>query len=238
MTLLLMTQNYFPTHETLKLMEELDQLASEKEWDVANHQIVYEFKEMGKLRVRLPINLSLEDLREIEGFQFVIILLESGLASVGFFEEENLLEHKVFRAYMVRKKQGKSQIKYLNTKGKSRAGSRVRLASTLQFFEEINIRLGKIFDTYRVDRICFSGTKSIIPYFFGGSVSPPFRKGDPRIFKVPLYIPSSNYEQLLRTHQLLMMGELRYSTEFEHFITEILKSKSHSKGEGPEEEDW
>ena len=37
------------------------------------------------------------------------------------FEGEELIEHKVFKTYMVRKKQGKSQIKHLKSKGKSKS---------------------------------------------------------------------------------------------------------------------
>ncbi|MEO1451203.1 MAG: hypothetical protein AAFV07_16855 [Bacteroidota bacterium] len=42
---------------------------------------------------------------------------------------------------MKRHKRGKAQISYLNTRGKSKAGSRIRLANTVAFFEEINERL-------------------------------------------------------------------------------------------------
>ena len=40
---------------------------------------------------------------------------------------------------MVRKKQGKAQLKYLSSKGKSRAGSRIRLAQTEKFLTEIGV---------------------------------------------------------------------------------------------------
>ena len=49
---------------------------------------------------------------------------------------------------MVRKKRGVSQIKHLKTKGKSRAGSRVRLAETEEFFENINGRLQDYFEEH------------------------------------------------------------------------------------------
>ncbi len=90
---------------------------------------------------RLPIVLPRPDERSapvFENVHYVILLIQSGSCAMGYFEDGFNLEHKVFRSYMVRKKQGKSQIKYLKTKGKSRAGSRVRLAETLEFFENIN----------------------------------------------------------------------------------------------------
>jgi hypothetical protein len=233
-----MQHQLFSLPETLQYIHGLDQLAKKKEVEAHKHQIIYEFTDGGKIWVRLPINLTINSHEPVEGFQYIVILVESGLASVGYFEENQLLDHKVFRAYMVRKKQGKSQVKYLNTKGKSRAGSRVRLASTLQFFEEINTRLVQIFDTYRVDKICLSCSKTLIPYFYGGGTPPPFMKNDPRILKIPYHVPSSNYDQLLRIHQLLRHGEFKYLTDFEQHILINLKNKINRKDMPMDEDDW
>ena len=93
------------------------------------------------------------DLLAQDFINYVLILIKAGMASVAFFDNGNMADHKVFRAYMVRKKQGKSQLKYLKTKGKSRAGSRVRLAESEAFFSSINERVNSYFENYRVDLI-------------------------------------------------------------------------------------
>ncbi len=233
-----MHNQFLAPKETLQYLDELNRLAKSKTIETNKHQIIYEFAGGGKIWVRLPVNLALDSLQPIDGFQFIIILIESGLGSVGFFEEDQLMDHKVFRAYMVRKKQGKSQIKHLNTKGKSRAGSRVRLASTLQFFEEINTRLLQIFTTYRIDKVCLSCSKTLIPYFYGGSIVPPFKKNDPRLLKVPYHIPSSNYDQLLRIHQLLKLGDFKYMSDFEDNILNDIKHKFNKVDHPKDEDNW
>lgn len=169
---------------------------------------------------------------------YVLVLIRSGIASVGYFEDGENMDHKVFRAYMVRKKQGKSQIKYLKTKGKSRAGSRVRLAETLVFFEEINQKLNAYFNAFRVDRIGLSCPKTLIPFVFGSKIPTPFRKDDPRILNIPKHIHHPSYEALLEINRYLLMGELKYGETgidlFENFIQAVTE-----KIDPPEEdEDW
>ncbi|MEL7006131.1 MAG: hypothetical protein AAFN93_25900, partial [Bacteroidota bacterium] len=94
-----------------------------------------------EVQIRLPLSY-----RSTEGDQlpvkdevnYVLLLIQAGSAALGFFENDINLDHKVFKSYMVRKKQGKSQLKYLNAKGKSRAGSRVRLANTIDILKKFN----------------------------------------------------------------------------------------------------
>ncbi|MBI3143197.1 MAG: hypothetical protein HYZ16_10250 [Bacteroidetes bacterium] len=70
-----------------------------------------------------------------------VLLVRAGEAALGWVIQGKLMKYKVVRKYMVRKKQGKAQVSHLKTKGKSRAGSRIRLAQTEAFFEEINHKL-------------------------------------------------------------------------------------------------
>ena len=105
---------------------------------------------------------------------------------------------------MSRKKQGFSQIKYLNKKGKSRAGSRVRLASTLEFFEDINAKLTALLEEHTVERIALNITPGLIPYLHQSKVPCPFEKQDIRLYKIPLHIPQSNYTNLYGVIKKLM----------------------------------
>jgi hypothetical protein len=164
------------------------------------------------LYFRLPLTKTFDDqtnsLVNSELENYVLIMIRAGIASVGLFEHFQNTDHRVFRAYMVRKKQGKSQIKYLKTKGKSRAGSRVRLAETLEFFNEINERLNRYFTDHRIDRIGIACSETLLPYIFTAKTIPPFEKKDPRIFKIPKHIQNPTFESLLETNSFLLQGEL------------------------------
>jgi hypothetical protein len=79
--------------------------------------------------------------------QYTVLLMESGRAAIGLFHNGKIIDHKNIRKYMVRKKQGKSQLNHLKTKGKSRYGSRLRLRESEAFFDEITERLNS--DIYK-----------------------------------------------------------------------------------------
>lgn len=173
-----------------------------------------------KFRLRLPYFMDFDEVSgsvvEASIFNILIILIKAGIGSVGFFENGEISSHKVFRAYMVRKKQGKSQIKYLKTKGKSRAGSRVRLHQTLEFFENINIRVNELMERHHVDRVAISCSKTLWPYFFGGDVKPSFGKDDRRLMRVPIHIPNAAHRYLVKTHHHLSSCRILASPEVLH----------------------
>lgn len=148
--------------------------------------------------IRLPLHFILDPQLNILSESAVVLYLsiESGNAALQVMEGELCAYHTTFSAYMTRKKQGMSQIKYLNKKGKSRAGSRVRLAKTLEFFESINNTLTSCFDKYEIDRIAINCSASLIPYLHNSKVSCPFEKKDERLYKIPLHIPQSNFTNL------------------------------------------
>jgi hypothetical protein len=153
---------------------------------------------------------------------YVLLLIQSGNCALGYFEDGVNLDHKVFRSYMVRKKQGKSQIKYLKTKGKSRAGSRVRLGETVEFFENINERLQEYFESHEVHRIAISCSKTLIPYLFNSKVATPFDKHDPRLYKIPKHIHTPIYEVMLDANRFLQRGELIYDEAAKALVDELL----------------
>lgn len=129
---------------------------------------------------------------------FFLVLIQAGHSALGYFEGGELLFHKVIKKYMVRAKQGKAQIGYLNTRGKSKAGSRIRLANTVQFFEDINGKLEEWAVEDEVERILMSCPVRMRPLLFGSKVPPPFQKDDPRIRKVPLDVHRPDLEELKR----------------------------------------
>nr|WP_245189731.1 hypothetical protein [Lunatimonas salinarum] len=194
------------------------------DYNAEKHQIRYELQDCTlflrlPLQVVYPINPLTQSLQVLN---YVLVMVESGLAATGYFEDSETVHHKVFRAYMVRKKQGKSQLKHLKTKGKSRAGSRVRLAESLQFFSEINEQLTAYLANNRVDKIAVSLSKTLLPYFFGAKVPPPFDKSDPRIYEIPKHIPDCNYENLMQAHWFLRKGELKYPSALSSTVDQLL----------------
>lgn len=169
-----------------------------------------------------PIDKSYAEEEEIK-ISYVVLLIQSGSCAIGYFKDGVNIEHKVFRAYMVRKKQGKSQIKYLKTKGKSRAGSRVRLGETLEFFENINERLQEYFKDYEINRIALSCSKTLIPFLYNAKVSTPFDKKDVRIFKIPKHVHTPTYEIMMEVNEFLLKGELIYEEQHQEFVQQLLK---------------
>ena len=148
-------------------------------YNFKKHVVVLEDKEQNTLGyIRLPLHLSLNENLSVTNDEALVMYLsiESGSAAICVMEGRHNVYHTTFSSYMTRKKQGFSQVKYLNKKGKSRAGSRVRLASTIDFFENINTTLEELFEEYEVERIGLHCSTSLIPYLHQSKVPCPFDK--------------------------------------------------------------
>ena len=161
--------------------------------------------------IRLPLVCEVQndfELLELDNSVVVYLTIESGNAALCVMEGDELIYHTTFSAYMVRKKQGFSQVKYLNKKGKSRAGSRVRLAATEEFFNEINSKLCEVFDEIEVDKIALDCNKTLMPYFYSADELPPWTKTDERIYKIPLHIDQSNHVNLVNAIRVLSKPRL------------------------------
>ncbi|UII25868.1 hypothetical protein LVD15_21600 [Fulvivirga maritima] len=195
------------------------------EYDFKKHLIHLKDENFDRVGfVRLPLHLVINDqLRVLDELATVLyVSIESGYAAICIMEGKENDYHTTFSAYMTRKKQGFSQIKYLNKKGKSRAGSRVRLAATTEFFENINITLTDLFEDYEFDRIALNCNSTLIPYLYNAKEPCPFDKKDERLYKIPVHIPQSNYTNLDAAIKKLMAPMLFYDEEdkdmFELFI--------------------
>lgn len=234
-----MIHQLIPGDDLLRLCQLLKAKQWVGEYNGEKHQIRYT-RDGDTLFLRLPVQVAypIDSIAQaVQVLNYVIVLVESGLAATGYFEDIETVHHKVFRAYMVRKKQGKSQIKHLKTKGKSRAGSRVRLAESLHFFTEINQQLTEYLSHNRVDKIAVSISKTLLPYFYGAKTPPPFDKSDPRIYEIPRHIPESNYDNLIQTHRFLRMAELKYPETLSNAVERILAEWKPSQDDG-DSEDW
>jgi hypothetical protein len=212
--------------QTVELVNHINKHDLFFDYEYPKHRLVVSLEHStAPVYIRLPIHFRFpESLMQdkIEITRFAIILIQAGHAAVGFAENEYLIDHKVITTYMVRRKQGKSQIKFLKTKGKSRAGSRIRLANTVRFFERINQRLNIYFDRHRIDRIALSCSRTLIPFLFNSKETCPFDKRDERILSIPKHIQTPNFGVLKKTHQFLLKGNICFETEHQQWIDDLI----------------
>ena len=137
---------------------------------------------------------------------YTVILIQAGVAALGYYVDGELVEHKVIRKYMVRKKQGKSQIKHLKSKGKSRLGSRIRLRNSILFFEELNETLTKWDISSNSESILAAVPINLKNLLFTSNVPPPFEKKDLRIKKIPLDIKVPSFKELVHVNWIVSRG--------------------------------
>ncbi|WP_291787211.1 hypothetical protein [Cecembia sp.] len=211
---------YFPKKRKIKFLNDLD----EPLFSI-------------RLSTQLKFDIQKNELALEEFSNYLLILIRSGIGSVGFVQNRDLLHHKVFRAYMVRKKQGKSQVKYLKTKGKSRAGSRIRLHATLEFFQDITKRVNQHLENYAVDQIGLSCSETLIPYLFGENESLNLNKKDPRIFKIPKHVGSPTLEMLYSVKEFVEKNELFIMEQGKYLFQSFMDGKNIQSDE-EDSEDW
>ena len=138
----------------------------------------------------------------------LIVLIQVGACAMGVFEGEEVLAHKAFKKYMKRHKQGRSQLDFAKSRGKSRAGSRIRLANAVRFFEEINERLTQWEAAYAPQRLLYSCAAPLWGALFQSRVSPPFDRKDLRLVKIPRDVRVPDHEELLRIQRFGRYGYL------------------------------
>ncbi len=207
-------------------------------FEKAKHQWIISDSESWVARVFLPWNVDPNDLGLLsvkDDFHLALVMIRAGIAVTGYFHNGEMLDHKVFRAYMVRQKQGKSQIKYLKTKGKSRAGSRLRLGESEQFFEEINARLQRYDVDYPITTWGISCGMTLFPYFFASETPPPFHKKQDNLISIPFHVQQADFETLQAIHKKLNGIHLLVSEKGKAVFEEV---EDAGRDEGNEEEDW
>jgi hypothetical protein len=160
---------------------------------------------------RIPIILrqdswpSLDALRKTldNPFRYGIVLMQAGRASIAVGEEDEILYSKQIQKYMVRKSQGKSQLSYLNEKGKSRLGSRIRLRQSQEFFEEIDGKLKELERDYDLKYLFLSCTPKLKGYWHQATKGAAVDRKDPRWRRIPFMLHAPSQEETHRIHRLL-----------------------------------
>lgn len=220
-----------------KLAAEAFERKFETSYEPKKHQLVIEDNHGWLAKIYLPWGLEWrgdKSFIEKPESHFSLVLIRAGQAATGYFHQGQLIDHKVFRAYMVRQKQGVSQIKHLKTKGKSRAGSRIRLAETERFFDEINERLNSYSDRFPMDFWGISCGKTMWPFYFDSEVSPPFSSKDGNLLELPVHIAQASLEELIAAGELVQRFHLIFSERGRDIFEEI----SPDKSEQHDEDNW
>lgn len=171
-------------------------------------------------------------------FNHLLLGVRSGLAGLLCFENGELIDHKVFRAYMVRKKQGKSQLKYLKTKGKSRAGSRVRLEETKLFFEQIAARLQSYEERMHVDQVFLGCATTLIPFLFDNNQFLKDAKLAKKIHKIPFHIQQPTFENMMGAERQLSFNQVLLKKNHFIDIQQIISSLKTSDDFFSSNDDW
>ncbi len=146
---------------------------------------------------------------------YVILLIQAGNAALATVVNGQITRHKVISKYVTRKKQGKAQINYLKTKGKSRAGSRIRLANTRLFFEEVIDWLNR-WQSNGVTTILYNTTPAIWGRLFSEKQKPPFDKNDTRLRKIPIDIGIPRYTKLQFIQKKIESGWIELNPDLQN----------------------
>lgn len=175
------------------------------------------------IKLSLPKNYlyenctSIHDLYQLLSQNYFVLLMTSGQAALGQFDPEGeILQHKVIRKYMIRKSQGKSQIKHLKTKGKSRLGSRIRLNQTQKFFHEINSKLQQWQLDSETNIIYLSCSIPLLSFWKKTThYEETMNQDNMQIFKIPYHISGLTFEKLLYMNKLIHQTSLSFNGQFE-----------------------
>ena len=214
------------------LLKKAQDIGLQIRYEETKHQLIFETNLDWLAKLYLPWTWEYSaELQKKYDSHYVLGLVKAGQASVGYFHEGILIDHKVFRAYMVRQKQGVSQIKHLKTKGKSRAGSRIRLAETERFFNEIKERMKSYSDKFPIDFWGISCSKTLWPFLFSTDTPSPFSKDNEKLIELPFHIHQGSFEEIKEAGEILQSFHLLVSEEGKTIFEKMPKKTS-------EDENW
>ena len=138
---------------------------------------------------------------------YCIVLIQAGSAALGYFEQGEMVQHKVIKKYMVRAKQGRAELLQQKIKPRHSEGSRLRLQNSYRFFEEINEKLQLWQKNYPIERFFYTCPIHFLQHWTGAKPPPPFDKRSPNALKIPLDIAKPNLEILVSTNKACLMAK-------------------------------
>jgi len=167
------------------------------------------------------LNTYLEQISSIQ-FSSLIMLISVGQAALGVFDRSGCRQYKVIRKYMTRKSQGKAQITYLNQKGKSRAGSRIRLANTIEFFKEICSWINQYEAELKPASLLYQTTPVLWGMMFENRFGLDLDKEDKRFRKIPVYVNQNTYKTLFYVYRQSQAGQILIMNPDSPLVPELL----------------
>lgn len=167
---------------------------------------------------RLPLILRQDRINSVQALEaeladpshYALVLMQAGRASIAVALEDEIVYSKQIQKYMVRATQGKSQLSYLNQKGKSRLGSRIRLRQSEEFFQEIDAKLRQLDEEFNLTQLFLSCTPKLKGFWYQASSKKAFDKRDPRWRRVPFMLIAPGQIEMFRIHKLLCRATLIY----------------------------
>ena len=143
---------------------------------------------------------------------YIVVLIQAGSCALGYFENGEVVLHKVIKKYMVRKKQGQNQLTYLNNGGKGNSeGGQLRYRNAIRFFEDINQKLCDWNAQKRLTKhhkIIFSCPIALKQYLYSSKIPCLYPKKDPRWQKICRDVSTPNFEELMVNNQFAVVGQL------------------------------
>lgn len=161
----------------------------------------------------LPDEHTIRDRVDEDLGRYALLLLQAGAMAVALFDGDELLDHKAQKRYVVRGK-GKAQPTYLERRGKSRLGSRIRLKNAQRLLEQVNERLAAWWDEDEPpQRLFVSCPVRLFSDLCQADPPTPVQADDPRRIRIPLDVHVPTHAELMRVHRSLSRGRLWYRSE-------------------------
>ncbi|MCH8515234.1 MAG: hypothetical protein LAT68_02800 [Cyclobacteriaceae bacterium] len=186
---------------------------TECDYQKDRHQITIHSNFTIRLPMTLEFNESNHSIFRSESFFYGILIIGSEFSIIGISDGKELIDHKVFKTYSVRKRQGRSQINYLKTKGKSKAGSRVRLGNITLYLESINEKWNQLELQYKPSKWVFHCSKILISYVYESKIKPLIPLQSEKLIKPGLSLSKPKLEDLLTLEKELNLFKLSYNEE-------------------------
>ena len=135
-----------------------------------------------------------------------LVLMQAGAVALGLFEGGEERATKSLRKYVVRGR-GRAQPLHLQTKGKSRYGSRLRLQNARRLLEETNAKLAAWTSEFGpADRVYYNAPVRLWAGLFAARPAPPFERRC--ALRIPRDLPRPTTEVLRRAYRGLGFGRI------------------------------
>ncbi|MCU0864915.1 MAG: hypothetical protein MUC36_14085 [Planctomycetes bacterium] len=138
----------------------------------------------------------------------LLLLLQAGAMAIGWWDGDELVQHKAVRRYVVRGS-GRAQPLHSKTRGKSRYGSRLRLQNWKRLLVETNQRLRTWYEQFGApERLFVSVPVRAFADLLAAEPPPPFGRDDACLQRVPMHVHRPDFAELQRVHRWLASGRL------------------------------